>query len=148
MMITSTYGLLLSRIVVLTVCYHQLPSITFFITVSYRLDYHNYRLLPSITVSITIIYGLGPGPRPGLWLIGLVLRGAQLHENWLFMKNVVSGQFWLISDLLDLINGSGSKFCISGCRFRVKRSPWSNFMTKLPSKTVNYRQKMLIMLLK
>ena len=36
--------------------------------------------------------------------------GADLHENQLLLKNVVLGLFWSFLDLLDLKNGSGSKF--------------------------------------
>ena len=36
--------------------------------------------------------------------------GADLHENLLFTKYVIFGLFWSIWDLLDFINGSGSKF--------------------------------------
>ena len=36
--------------------------------------------------------------------------GADLHENQLFIKNFVLGLFWSFLDLLDLKNGSGSKF--------------------------------------
>ena len=36
--------------------------------------------------------------------------GGDLHENQLFMKNVVLSLFWSFLDLLDLKNGSSSKF--------------------------------------
>ena len=36
--------------------------------------------------------------------------GADLQENLLFMKNAILDLFWSFLDLLDLKNGSGSKF--------------------------------------
>ena len=36
--------------------------------------------------------------------------GADLHENQLFLKNMFVDLFWSFLDLLDLKNGSGSKF--------------------------------------
>ena len=36
--------------------------------------------------------------------------GADLHENRLFMKNLILDPFWSFLDLLDVKNGSGSKF--------------------------------------
>ena len=47
-----------------------------------------------------------------MWTSGnLSMRGgADLHENLLFIENVILGLFWSFWDLLDLKNGSGSKF--------------------------------------
>ena len=38
--------------------------------------------------------------------------GADLYENQRLLKNVVLCIFWSFLDLLDLKNGSGSKFCM------------------------------------
>ena len=41
--------------------------------------------------------------------------GADLHENRLLFKNAVLHLFWSFLDLLDLKNGSGSKFYGGKC---------------------------------
>ena len=56
--------------------------------------------------------------------------GADLHENGLFIEKAVFALFWSFLDLLDLRNGSGSKFYIGPCRFHVNWSLWSDFMTE------------------
>ena len=48
--------------------------------------------------------------------------GADLNENLLFIKNMILGLFWSFLDLLDLKNGSGSKF-YGGKRYREVWKP-------------------------
>ena len=64
-------------------------------------------------------------------------EGGQIHENLLFMKKHDFRPILVILDLLDLKNGSGSKFCIGPCRFHVNWSLWSDFMTENVRKSTN-----------
>ena len=42
-------------------------------------------------------------------------EGGRNHENRLLLKNTFLDQFWPFLDLLDLKNGSGSKFRVEWC---------------------------------
>ena len=42
-------------------------------------------------------------------------EGGRNHENRLFIEKLVLAQFWPFLDLLDLKNGSGSKFRVEWC---------------------------------
>ena len=63
-------------------------------------------------------------------------RGGPPRES-IFLEKCNLILFWSFLDLLDLRNGSGSKFCIGPCRFHVKWRPWSDFMNKNVRKSTN-----------
>ena len=56
--------------------------------------------------------------------------GADLHKNQLLLKNVVLSHFWSFLDLLDLKNGSGSKFYAGKCYREVWKSKLKPFRNK------------------
>ena len=64
--------------------------------------------------------GLGPA----------ILRGADLHETRLVHENNVLDYFWPFLDLLDLKNGSGSKFRVYGWNREVCTTKLSPFHKK------------------
>ena len=73
------------------------------------------------------------GAEPGL-AKGLSLRkGADLHEMQLFIENVVLSLFWSFLDLLDVKNGSGSKFYTG----KWYREVWKPKINLFRDKTMN-----------
>ena len=60
--------------------------------------------------------------------------GADLHENRLFMKSAVLGLFCSFLDLLDLKNGSGSKFYAG----KWYREVWKPKINAFRVKTINF----------
>ena len=59
--------------------------------------------------------------------------GADLHKNRLFIKNTILSVFWSFLDVLDLKNGSGSKFYAG----KWYREVWKPKINLFRDKTVN-----------